>query len=103
RFRQEYNRTFSYTFNQYLTAEKSFGQHNANLVVGHENFDYNYDEIYGMRAGEGFSDFYTFSNFTDIMSLTSSLSQRAMESYFSRLSYDFNNRYFISASLRADG
>lgn len=103
RFRQEFNRTFSYTFNQYFTAERSFGQHNANLVVGHENFDYNYDEIYGMRAGEGFSDFYTFSNFTDIMSLTSSLSQRAMESYFSRLSYDFNNRYFVSASLRADG
>lgn len=103
RFNQEFNRTFSYTFNQYFTAEKSFGSHNANLVVGHENFDYNYDEIYGMRAGEGFSEFYTFTNFTDIMSLTSSLSQRAMESYFSRLSYDFNNRYFVSASLRSDG
>lgn len=103
RFRQEFNRTFAYTFNQYFTADKTFGKHSANLVLGHENFDNNYDEIYGMRAGEGFSEFYTFTNFTDIMSLTSSLSQRAMESYFSRLSYDFSNKYFVSASLRSDG
>lgn len=103
RFYQGFGRTFAYTFNQYFTAQKDFGLHDVNVVVGHENFDYNYDELGGRRTGEGFSDFYTMSNFTDILTLSSSLSQRAMESYFGRVNYNFADKYHIMASLRSDG
>lgn len=103
RYNQGWNRRLSYTFNQILRIEQDFGYHNVRLLLGHENFDNSYESISGRRSGEGFSDFLVYSNFADIISLSSGLSENAMESYFSRINYDFDNRYYISGSLRYDG
>src|SRR5690606_6806548 len=103
RYNQAWNRRLSYTFNQMVRMEHSFLRHNIKFLLGHENFDNSYESISGRRSGEGFSDFLVYSNFADIISLSSGLSENAMESYFSRINYDFDNRYYISGSLRYDG
>ena len=103
RYSQDWERRLSYTFNQILRMDKNFGLHNLNALVGHENFDNRFEGIDGMRTGEGFADFYVYSNFTDIASLNSSLSESAMESYFSRANYNYDSRYYLSASVRYDG
>ena len=103
RYNQAWNRRLSYTFNQMVRMEHSFLRHNIKFLAGHENFDNSYESISGRRTGEGFSDFLVYSNFADILSLSSGLSENAMESYFTRLNYDFDNKYYISGSFRYDG
>ena len=103
RYNQTWSRTHGITFNQILRFNKSFGDHNVNALLGHESFDYRFNDVYGMRQGEGFAGFYTFTNFTDISSLTSGLAEAAMESFFSRANYDYKNKYYLSASVRYDG
>lgn len=103
RYAQQWTRRLGYTFNQTLDVVTSFGNHNANLLLGHENFSNTYNSVTGRRTGEGFSDFFTFGNFSDITTLSSSLSEVAVESFFARGNYNFHNRYYLSASIRRDG
>lgn len=97
-----YKRT-SYTFNQLANLNRKFGFHNVDLLLGHENYDYNYTSTGGMRIGQSFDDIYVYSNFGTINSLSSSITQARTEGWFSRLMYDYNDKYLLSASLRRDG
>ena len=103
RYGQDWRRTLGYTFNQTLTADYLFDDHSLNALIGHENVDYNYQSVTGRRSGEGFENFFTFGNFADISNLSSSLSEYAMESYFFRLNYDYQKKYYLSGSVRYDG
>lgn len=103
RFSNEYYKYNSYTFNQLLNANKKLGAHSIDVLLGHEFYAYKYTGMYGMRQSQAFEDFYVFSNFTDINSLTSSLTENSVESYFSRLNYNYDSKYFLSGSLRRDG
>lgn len=103
RYAQGWNRRLGYTFNQTANITHSFVNHNINVLLGHENYSNTYNSISGRRTGEGFAEFYTFGNFADVLTLSSSLTEFAVESYFSRLSYNYDNRYYISGSLRYDG
>ena len=44
-----------------------------------------------------------FDNFSNIVSLTGATFDRALEGYFFRANYDYNDKYFLSASVRRDG
>ncbi|KKO89243.1 hypothetical protein AAW12_24355 [Sphingobacterium sp. Ag1] len=103
RYNQYWYREFNYTFNQLLRSNNVFGKHNLEGVLGHENYDYKLDEISGRRTGQGFEGLYTFSNFADISSLTSGLTEGAIESYFARANYNFDTKYYLSAMIRRDG
>ncbi|WP_164111094.1 MULTISPECIES: SusC/RagA family TonB-linked outer membrane protein [Sphingobacterium] len=103
RYNQYWYREFNYTFNQLLKTSNKFGNHNLETVLGHENYSYRLDEISGRRTGQGFDGLYTFSNFSDISSLTSGLSEGTIESYFARANYNFDSKYYLSAMIRRDG
>ena len=96
-------RTYNHLFNQLLRADHSFGDHRIEATAGHEYNYYKYSGIWGRRQGEGFEDFYVFSNFTDITGLGESFSEKTLESYFLRANYDYQNKYYFSGSLRYDG
>ncbi|WP_343561687.1 SusC/RagA family TonB-linked outer membrane protein [Sphingobacterium sp.] len=102
-YNQYWSRQFSYTFNQILRANNSFGKHNLESLLGHEFYSFKLDEISGMRTGQGFEGMYVFSNFTDISSLASELSEESIESYFGRANYNYDRRYYLSAMIRRDG
>lgn len=103
RYSQDWSKAYDYTFYQTLTAERKFGIHNFLLTLGHENFGYKSESIAGRRSGEGVENYYTFSNFTDINSLTSGLAERSMESYFMKVNYDLNKKYLFTGAFRRDG
>ena len=103
RYNQYWYREFSYTFNQLLKTKNNFGKHGLETVLGHENYSYKLDEISGRRTGQGFQGLYVFSNFADVSSLTSTLGETSIESYFARASYNYDSKYFLSAMLRRDG
>lgn len=104
RFSRWSTKTTSYTFNQLMNINKQIGGvHAFDFLLGHENYDYHTAGIDGMRIGQSFDGIFVYSNFGTINSLSSSLSQARTEGFFSRLNYDYNNKYMLSLSLRRDG
>src|SRR5690606_7577111 len=43
RLNKQWTKMFSYTFNQLLTWERSFENHNVDVLLGHENYSYKYN------------------------------------------------------------
>ena len=103
RYSQDWDRRLQWTFFQLLQANKTFGDHTVSGTLGHESVDYRNETVNGLRQGEGFQNFYTYTNFTDINSLASGLGEYSLESYFLRANYDFKNKYYLSGSVRYDG
>ncbi|RYY00960.1 MAG: SusC/RagA family TonB-linked outer membrane protein [Gammaproteobacteria bacterium] len=104
RYSRGTSRVTSYTFNQLLNFNKRFAAvHNVDVLLGHENYDYKTTGISGLRIGQAFENIYQFSNFGTINSLGSSYSASRSEGFFSRLNYDYNGKYLLSASFRRDG
>ncbi|MBF8964842.1 TonB-dependent receptor [Pontibacter sp. FD36] len=96
--------TSSYTLNQLLSYANTFGdKHNVDVLVGHENYDYNYNYNYGFRQGEVLAGNIELDNFASVNSLRGYKLQHRIESYFSRVNYNFDNKYTVSASFRRDG
>jgi TonB-linked SusC/RagA family outer membrane protein len=95
------SRTF--TFNQLLQFNKKWDVHNVTALVAHENYDYNYSSLYGFRQGQAVEGNIELTNFATINSLTSAMDNARIESYFGRLNYDYDGRFYATASYRRDG
>ncbi|MDR7799546.1 SusC/RagA family TonB-linked outer membrane protein [Riemerella anatipestifer] len=91
------------TFNQLLNYDKSFGHHNLNVLLGHENISYKYEYVYGRKTNQVVDNNDELVNFVTPTNLTSYDRILPKESYFSRLNYDYNRKYLLSASVRRDG
>lgn len=93
----------NYTAQQLLNWNKSFGDHNLEVLVGHENFYDSYTYLYGYKTTETFAGKEDLINFTDITRLYDYKQTYATEGYLSRAKYNFDNKYFAEASFRRDG
>lgn len=90
-------------FNQIVTYAKGFGNHNFDLTLGHESFDRHYTEVDGFKNTQTASGIFELDNFSTIASLSGYSSDKTLEGYFSRLNYNFDQKYYITASARRDG
>lgn len=90
------------TLNEIINYNKTFGKHHVEAMVGHENYRYKYEYLYGMKTEETVSGLYEFSNFVNISNLSSYTDNYRKEGYFGRLNYDFDNKYYASVSYRRD-
>lgn len=97
-----YRRTVE-NFNQLLTYNNTFGDHNFELTLGHESFDRHYSEMDGFKNTQTAVGIHEFDNFSTIADLSGYSSDKRLEGYFGRLNYNFAQRYYISASARRDG
>jgi TonB-linked SusC/RagA family outer membrane protein len=95
--------TFTMNFQQIANYTKQFGKHNVSVMVGHENYKYNYNYIWGDRENM-FSYYGTdeLDGAVKVVSNGSSTSRYNTEGYFSRAMYNFDEKYFLSASYRRD-
>ena len=103
RLNQMSTRTLTQTFNQLITYSKSIGNHNFDVLLGHENYSYKYEYLYGMKTQETVSGMYEFGNFVNISSLSSYTNTYKKEGYFGRINYDYAHKYYASLSYRHDG
>jgi len=80
-------------FDAYLTYNTSFKEnHNLNFVLGHSYQSFEFDNYsFDSEAQEDGNDF----EFID-------KSKNVLLSYFGRLNYDFDGKYLLTATLRAD-
>lgn len=88
---------------QLLNYNRAFGNHNVDLLVGHESYNERQTNLDGFKQGQSLTGNTELNNFTTINSLTSQLDRYRIESYFSRASYDFKEKYLLTASIRRDG
>jgi TonB-linked SusC/RagA family outer membrane protein len=96
-------RITTYTFNQLLTFNRTFGRHAVDALLGHENYAYDYEYNTGSRRGIVVEGIYEYGNFLTNSSQNSYTHLYRKEGYFGRLNYDFADRYYASVSYRRDG
>ena len=94
-----------------LTAQytKGFNGHNINALAGYSWNKYNYQEAF-MDNYDFPSDDYTYNSMNQGNALKlgkatekSKQTENKLVSYFGRINYNYNNRYFLSASVRHEG
>ena len=99
----EDTRTFSYTLNELLNWDRTFGQHHIDFLAGHEAYAYNSQYLMGYKTGFPFGGLYELAPATVVKDATSYSNNYRVESWLSRLNYDFADKYYFSASFRRDG
>ncbi|MGJ1206087.1 SusC/RagA family TonB-linked outer membrane protein [Sphingobacterium lactis] len=103
RLNKQWTKTFSYTFNQLLTYNRTFGDHNVDVLLGHENYSYRYNLLTAQKTGFPFGGLYELAPGSSIADANSYEDNETIESYFSRVQYDYKSKYFLSGSFRTDG
>ncbi|MCU7547890.1 SusC/RagA family TonB-linked outer membrane protein [Chitinophagaceae bacterium LB-8] len=95
----------SYTFNQLLNYTKRFDGHNIEALIGHENYDRKSSGTSASVRGQiAAGNNLELGNYSTSSEMPNSYSiAKRVESYLSRISYDFNETYFATASVRRDG
>ncbi len=97
-----HGRTFSQNYQQLLKWQHMFDKHNVEAMIGHEYYN---RKVYYLGASRN----NLFSNentelagaITDA-SMSSYMSEYNVEGFFGRVLYDYDTKYFLSASFRRD-
>ncbi|MFC4094880.1 TonB-dependent receptor [Euzebyella saccharophila] len=88
-----------------INYDQSYGGHNISAVVGYEEFQAKFETL-GVRGNEFVSNDFPFLNqapIDKVFDSETSFSENAYSSYFGRLAYNFDNKYYLQATVRRDG
>ncbi|MFY9241826.1 MAG: SusC/RagA family TonB-linked outer membrane protein [Polaribacter sp.] len=102
RFGETRSRREVQNFVQLLTYNKSFGNHNLDITLGHESYNRLFSFNDGLATIQATTGIFEFANFSNPVSLGGASSRKAIEGYFARANYDFDGKYYLSASFRRD-
>lgn len=99
-------RYFTWQWENTLSYSKQIGDHNFSALVGSSASKLNYQNLYGFNAGviitdpqQGFLNMATDTAWK----ATGGAYEYALLSGFARITYDFQSRYALTASIRRDG
>ncbi|AXB56834.1 SusC/RagA family TonB-linked outer membrane protein [Flavobacterium fluviale] len=94
----------NWIWNNLLTYNKVFAKHNINAMLGQELQEQNWENLYGYRSG------YLTNGATDLNAgdpttarNSNASATRSLSSYFARAAYSFDDRYFLTGTIRRDG
>lgn len=92
----------SYTLNQLLMWNRSFGLHNFDVMAGHEFYAYQYEYLKAAKSNlvDGILELRPGTTLSDADSYTD---KYRIESWLGRFNYNYDEKYYFSASLRTDG
>jgi TonB-linked SusC/RagA family outer membrane protein len=93
----------SYNLNQLLAYTKKLGNHNFDALLGHENYDLKAESFSASRTNQVVSGNYNLVNFSVPGTSTSTTDVYRLEGFFSRLNYNYDNKYYAGVSFRRDG
>ena len=92
------------TSNEILYWKHTYNDvHHVSAFVGHEATWNKNDYSYGQKNGMVRADDNTFGNAVTYQTLTGYSYGYSLDSWFGNVSYDYADKYFFNASLRADG
>ncbi len=93
----------TFTFNQLVDYNKSFGVHNLSVLLGHEHYDYTDETVELTKEIAAVGGIDEYSAYLKASELNSYTDTYRKESYFGRINYDYDARYNLSFSYRRDG
>jgi TonB-linked SusC/RagA family outer membrane protein len=96
-------RKISVNLNEVLTYDNDFGAHSVNVLVGHESYKLNDNYITATRTGFPFYGVEELAMASTGEGSNSWRDEYRIEGYFSRVKYNYDNRYYITGSYRRDG
>lgn len=96
--------SFFWLFKNYFTYNKEINGHNLNVLLGTEAQEGVFKFLSGQRSDFPSNDL-TGLNTGDVDTSVSQSNESGFSllSYFGRINYNFNSKYYVSASLRYDG
>lgn len=97
--------SYYWSLTNYLNYNKYFGKHGFQATLGHQAQASYYQAISGSKVDlqANIFDLNTGSSDQTSWGLNGGKGHWAMESFFARANYTYDDRYSISASFRADG
>ena len=100
------NNILATTIQEYFNYNKTFRKHSVYLTGGYE-LSQSTTRFYS-ATGTNISDLFflkenVVTNTASTQSVSGNYSKSATESFFGRVNYDYNNKYFIQATVRRDG
>ncbi|AUP80336.1 SusC/RagA family TonB-linked outer membrane protein [Flavivirga eckloniae] len=97
------NRGITTANQQLLNWNRDFGKHSFSVLLGHESNNYNFRLLAGQVTETVIDGLAVLNNGVNIQFLTGYEKDYTVEGYLSRLTYDFDDKYFLNASFRRDG
>ncbi|MBB4803737.1 TonB-linked SusC/RagA family outer membrane protein [Flavobacterium nitrogenifigens] len=94
---------YTITNQQLLSWKKSIGNHNIDILVGHESSDFTSKMLAGQKSGVVIPGLPVLSNATKYNYVDGYNDLYNVEGYFSRANYSYKDKYFVNASFRRDG
>ncbi|MHB8209546.1 SusC/RagA family TonB-linked outer membrane protein [Mucilaginibacter sp.] len=89
--------------NYVLTYNQSFGKHNINALAGYEQIVNKTNNIYSSMSSIGSPGYSYIPTSASSLALAGAYDpQGLIQSQFARVNYNYNERYFLSASIRQD-
>jgi TonB-linked SusC/RagA family outer membrane protein len=88
---------------QRLTYNKDFGLHHVDALLAHEFRWSTSKSMSGEKSNMFMTNQPSMANAIQIQSLNGGESSSALEGYLGRVHYNYNGKYYVSASLRTDG
>ncbi len=101
--RKRIRQNLSYTLNNILTYNKSFGDHSLNVLLGQEAYALHYKDLTAVKRGLPFLGLTEIDSASEMNSMNSYSDKYRLLSWLSRIEYDFLDRYYLSGSFRTDG
>lgn len=87
-----------------MTYNRTFGKHTVGAIAGYSQEYYRRDWTKGYRKNFLSNDLHELNaGSADGQQATGDAEEYALQSYFGRLTYDFDNRYLFEANVRRDG
>lgn len=103
RYTDTHYRYHDYTLSEMLTWDRNFGEHHIDILAGHENYSYLRKYQSSMNTNMAVPGNIVMGNFLTDSYTTGSNDVYRVESYLTRLRYNFAEKYFFDASFRRDG
>lgn len=97
------SKTMSVTWNNILNWNKDLGRSHIDAMLGHEFYSYNNQYMYGSGDGIMAINQFELANTTLDWSADSNRTRYSLLSFFGKLDYNYDAKYYASASIRRDG
>ncbi len=102
----QFNHTFSYVWNNLATFNKSFDKHKVNATLGYTAEYYQENYLRGSRTDIILNDEkfrYLDATTGESIQANGNEDANSLMSYLGRVMYNYDQKYFVSASYRRDG
>jgi TonB-linked SusC/RagA family outer membrane protein len=98
-----YNQSGQLLDNFVLTYDQQFGKHSINAVAGYEQITTKNDNLNTTVTFNGLPDYSIVTTSSSTTTATGTYDPNSLiKSYFGRVNYNFDQRYYVSGSVRQD-